>query len=39
MKAFVTWISEHTLTTVLILGTAYAVWFVFANRKDLFYKE
>jgi len=39
MKAFITWLSEHTLTAVLILGSAYAVWFVVAHRKELFYKE
>ena len=39
MKTFVNWLSEHTLTAVLILGTVYAVWFVFAHRKELFYKE
>lgn len=39
MKSFVEWLSDHTLTTVLVLGTVYAVWFVVAHRKELFYKE
>ena len=39
MKSFVNWLSHHTLTAILVLGTAYAVWFVVAHRKELFYKE
>lgn len=39
MKSFVEWLSDHTLATILVLGTVYAVWFVIAHRKSLFYKE
>lgn len=39
MEAFVNWVSSHALTTVLIIGTAYAVWYIIAHRKSLFYKE
>jgi hypothetical protein len=39
MDRFIDWVSAHTLTSVIILGTAYAIWFVFSHRKSLFYKQ
>jgi len=39
MQSLVHWISAHALTTLLIAGIVYAVYFVIAHRKALFYKE
>lgn len=39
MENVVKWLSGHTLTALLIAGIVYAVWYVFAHRKALFYKE
>jgi hypothetical protein len=39
MKGFVDWLQDHALTAVLVLGSAYSVFFVFTHRKELFYKE
>ncbi|RED63067.1 hypothetical protein DFP95_10460 [Cohnella lupini] len=39
MEGFVQWLSGHSLTVVLIIGTTYAVWYIIAHRKSLFYKE
>jgi hypothetical protein len=39
MGSFINWVSAHALTSILIVGTAYAIWFVIAHRKALFYKE
>jgi hypothetical protein len=39
MEGFIRWVSNHTLTTLLIAGTVFAVWLVISNRKQLFYKE
>jgi hypothetical protein len=39
MDNFIEWVSTHALTTILIVGTAFAIIYIFANRKALFYKE
>ncbi len=39
MEGFVQWISHHSLTVLFIVGTTYAVWYIIAHRKALFYKE
>jgi hypothetical protein len=39
MENFIQWVSTHALTSILIVGTAFAVCYIFANRKALFYKE
>ncbi len=39
MEGFVKWVSEHVLTSLLIAVTAYAIWYIAAHYKSLFYKE
>lgn len=39
MDHIVNWLTHHVLTTILILGSVFAVSYVFANRKALFWKE
>jgi hypothetical protein len=33
------WITTHALTVLIVAGTVYAIAFVIAHRKALFYKE
>jgi hypothetical protein len=39
LENFIQWVSTHTLTSILIAGTVYAIFFIIAHRKALFYKE
>ncbi|GGD88086.1 hypothetical protein GCM10010911_53210 [Paenibacillus nasutitermitis] len=39
MSHLIEWITRHWLSTILILGAAAALTFVFIHRKSLFYKE
>jgi hypothetical protein len=39
MEAFVSWVSHHVLTSILIIGTIFAIVYVIRNRKALFWKE
>lgn len=39
MEAFVSWISHHVLTSILIIGVVFAIAYVYSNRKSLFWKE
>ncbi len=39
MTTFVSWLSHHVLTAILIVGTILAVGYVVKNRKSLFYKQ
>lgn len=39
MKLFVDWVAHHVLADILIAGTAFAIGYVIAHRKSLFYNE
>ncbi len=39
MESFVQWVSEHPEIALLIVVTIFAVGYIFAHRKSLFYKE
>jgi hypothetical protein len=39
MRTFIDWVSHHVLTTMLVAGTAYAVFYVISRRKELFYRN
>lgn len=39
MENFVAWIADHQLISIVILGTAYGLWYVVSHRKELFYKK
>jgi len=39
MEGFIRWVSSNGVTVLVILGVVYAIGFVLANRKSLFYKE
>lgn len=39
MDRFIDWVSGHILTSLIILGTVYAIWYIVSHYKSLFYKE
>lgn len=39
MASVYRWITTHALTVLIVAGTVYAIAFVIAHRKALFYKE
>jgi len=39
MENLFRWASSHALTVLIVVCVLYAIGFVFAHRKSLFYKE
>jgi hypothetical protein len=39
MPAWIDWLTEHWISTALVIGLIAAIVYVFSNRDSLFYKE